>query len=202
MAIEKAKLWMGVCYPENMIPDWEESIGDILQLPYAYAIHDRDKNKDGSPAGVHVHLMVGWSNTTTKKHAINVMRELSADGKNCISTVKAVIGAKQAFDYLIHDTEDCRKKGKYLYDKKVRKTGNNFDIHFFEQLSLENKRDIALDLCNMIVVKKITNFVDFYELALYEHGGDVDYFDVIKTYSGLFERMVKGVYLKYANGQR
>jgi hypothetical protein len=32
--IDKARFWTGVLYPENMRPDWEEVIGDVLQNPY------------------------------------------------------------------------------------------------------------------------------------------------------------------------
>lgn len=31
--IDKARFWTGVLYPENMRPDWEEVIGDVLQNP-------------------------------------------------------------------------------------------------------------------------------------------------------------------------
>lgn len=29
----KVKLWEGICYPENMLEDWQEEIDDILQVP-------------------------------------------------------------------------------------------------------------------------------------------------------------------------
>ena len=36
----KVKLWEGICYPENMRDDWQDEIDDILQVPFAYAVHD------------------------------------------------------------------------------------------------------------------------------------------------------------------
>ena len=41
----KVKLWEGICYPENMLDDWQEEIDDILQVPFAYAIHDIDHDQ-------------------------------------------------------------------------------------------------------------------------------------------------------------
>ena len=38
----KVKLWEGICYPENMRDDWQDEIDDILQVPFAYAVHDID----------------------------------------------------------------------------------------------------------------------------------------------------------------
>lgn len=32
------------------------------------------------------------------------------------------------YDYLIHDTDKCRKLGKHQYDPSERITGNGFDI--------------------------------------------------------------------------
>ena len=44
----KVKLWEGICYPENMLDDWQEEIDDILQVPFAYAIHDIDQTRRAS----------------------------------------------------------------------------------------------------------------------------------------------------------
>ncbi len=42
--ITKARFWTGVLYPENMREDWEITIGDVVQYPYAYCKHTRDKD--------------------------------------------------------------------------------------------------------------------------------------------------------------
>ena len=63
-----------------------------------------------------MHLIVAFPNTTTYKHALNVMDLLSAEGKKAINKCEAVVGIRNVYDYLIHDTEDCRKKGKEQYD--------------------------------------------------------------------------------------
>ena len=80
----KARYWTAVCYPENMRPDWKERIGEILQLPYAYCVHDKDVQSDGDDRKAHVHIMVAWPNTTTYKAALEVFRGLSAPGAQCV----------------------------------------------------------------------------------------------------------------------
>ena len=94
----------------------------------------------------HVHLIVAFPNTTTYKHALNVMDLLSAEGKKAINKCEAVVGIRNVYDYLIHDTEDCRKKGKEQYDPSERITGNNFDIGAYEQLGTAEKNEMFLEM--------------------------------------------------------
>ena len=77
----KVKLWEGICYPENMLDDWQEEIDDILQVPFAYAIHDIDHDQKSKQRKTHVHIIVVWGGNTTRKAIINVLNRLSADGK-------------------------------------------------------------------------------------------------------------------------
>ena len=71
---------------------------------------------------------------------------LSAEGKKAINKCEAVVGIRNVYDYLIHDTEDCRKKGKEQYDPSERITGNNFDIGAYEQLGTAEKNEMFLEM--------------------------------------------------------
>ena len=51
---EKAKYWVGVCYLENMIKSWKDDIADVVQVPFAYCVHDEDKTSDGEERKKHV----------------------------------------------------------------------------------------------------------------------------------------------------
>ena len=139
MAIEKTKYWCAVLYPENMREGWETDIGDIVQIPFAYCIHDEDLDSNDEERKKHVHLILVFTNTTTKNHAYSVFSELFAPGRVACNTIKAIINIRNMYDYLIHDTDTCRKKGKKLYSSDCRITGNNFDIGAFEQLSITEK---------------------------------------------------------------
>lgn len=193
--INKARYWWAVLYPENMKPDWADKLGDIVQVPYAYCVHSRDKDTKSEHRKDHVHLILAFSNTTTYKHALSVFSLLSADGKKAVNTCEAVVNVRNTYNYLIHDTDSCRKAKKELYSSSERITGNNFDIGAYEQLSLADRNAICKELCLAIVENNFTNFTDFFNfvVAAYE---DSNYFDVLKSYSGLFERLCKGNYQK------
>lgn len=99
------------------------------------------------------------------------------------------------YDYLIHDTEDSRKKNKRLYDNAERITGNNFDIGSYEQLSTKDKLDMKLQLCRDIIEQGFLNFTDFFGFVMCNY--DSEYIDIVTTNSGLFERLTKGNYQNY-----
>lgn len=199
--IDKARFWTGVLYQENMREDWETSIGDIVQLPYAYCKHTQDKDSKSEHRKDHVHLILSFPNTTTYKHAMSVFGLLSAEGKQALNKIEAVINIRNMYDYLIHDTETCRKQGKVLYPNEARITGNNFDIGAYEQLGTAEKNDMCRELCNAIVEQGFTNFADFYMyvVSTYE---DSNYFEILKTYSGLFERLTRGNYQRWEVAQK
>ena len=199
---QKAKYWTAVCYPENMRDDWIEQIGDILGVPYAYCIHDKDSLAKYNPTDneeyqrkTHVHIMIALPNTTTYKHAMDIFGGLSAEGKQALNTCESINSVRNTYEYLIHNTETSRKQGKYKYDISERITGNNFDIGSYEQLSLADKKRMTRELCDFITNNCITNFADFYEQSMLQFGEE--YFESISTYSGLFERLCKGNYHKY-----
>ena len=67
----KVKLWEGICYPENMRDDWQDEIDDILQVPFAYAVHDIDHDQKSKQRKTHAHVIVVWGGNTTRKARIN-----------------------------------------------------------------------------------------------------------------------------------
>lgn len=199
--IDKARFWTGVLYPENMREDWEIAIGDIVQYPYAYCKHTQDKDTKSEHRKDHVHLILAFPNTTTYKHAMSVFSLLSAEGKKALNKVEAVIGIRNVYDYLIHDTESCRKQGKELYDPSERITGNNFDIGAYEQLGAADKLAMCIELGEVIREQGFTNYMSFYEYVIDTYD-DINYFDVMRTYSGHFKNLTTGNYQKWEQQQR
>lgn len=192
----KARYWAAVLYPENMIENWETEIGDKLQLPFCYCVHDSDVDKIGEQRKVHVHIMICFANTTNANTAYRCFDQLSKSGCRCLSTIEIVNSVRHMYDYLIHDTETARKQHKFQYDKTKRICGNNFDIGSFEQISVAEKSKMCKDVCQFIIENGFINFTDFYEAFLLEF--DEQYFSVIQTYSGLFERLCKGNFQRQA----
>lgn len=195
--ITKARFWVGVLYTENMKENWSVDIGDIVQVPYAYCVHDKDLDDKNEQRKEHVHLMLAFSNTTTYRHALTVFSLLSADETQAINTCQACVNVRSMYDYLIHDTETCRKKGKFLYAVSERIVGNNFDIGSYEQLGLADKKRMLKELAQFIIDNNVMNFTEFYESVLL--GFPDDYLEIIASYSGLLERLTKGNYQKYYN---
>lgn len=198
MAVEKTRYWVGVCYPENMIDTWEDDISELLQIPYAYCIHDKDLDKEGDKRGTHVHIMMVFSNTTTNKHAYNVLSSLFAPGRVACPFVQPIYSVRRMFDYLIHNTDDCIKKGKFLYPSESRIVGNNFDIGSYEQLSLADKEIIISQITSLIVSNQIVNFADlFIAMSSDPVLSSTEALSILRTNSGYFDRLTRGFYLKY-----
>lgn len=202
--INKARYWVSICYPENMKEDWQECIGDLIEYPYCYCIHDKDylgtykpkrKKDDERQRKVHVHIFIAFPNTTTKKHAEEVFNKLSKEGKKCSPGAEAVINPENKYNYLIHNTETAKKQGKYLYSKDERIEGNNFDIGSYIQLSTKAIRDMKRNLGDYIISASITNFADLYiDVSL---NFDDEYFEVLTTHASFFEKIVRGNYQKF-----
>lgn len=191
----KARYWTAILYPENMVDDWENDIGDILEVPYAYCVHDKDLDKDGDCRKKHVHLVIALGNTTTGQAVLDTLCKLNKDGARAFNTFKKVQNIRHIYEYLIHNTEDSRKKKKYQYDPSERITGNNFDIGAYEQLSTADKKMMRRELVKYIIDENITNFSDFMMHVLSNF--DDEYEDVVSSYSGYFDRLIKGQYHKF-----
>lgn len=189
----KARYWVAVAYLENMHPNWREALGEILQLPYAYCVHDKDKDGDEEDRKTHVHIMVAFPNTTTYKAALGVLQGVSAPGKQAVNTVQKVHNVRFMWEYLIHNTEDARKHKKHQYDPAERITGNNFDIGNYEQLSLDEKSSMLVELEKMLFDGYYTNYANFYLDVATKFPGP-EYLTLVRSHSGHFERLTKGLY--------
>jgi hypothetical protein len=196
----KGRYFLAVLYPENMREGWKNEIGDLLGYPYAYCIHDKDKTKEGEQRKVHVHMILAFPNTTTMQHAMDIFSKLSAAGKKALNKIEIASSVVNAYNYLIHDTESCRKLKKHLYDKTERITGNNFDIGDYEQISTADKDRMLKEMCDYIIDNQITNFADMYIRITQDF--DTPYFTVLKSYSGLLERLTRGIFLRVEESNR
>lgn len=200
MEYGKNRQWTAVLYNENMRPDWKEEISTALQLPYAYCVHDKGLELEkGERRKVHTHVILVFPAPTTYKHAVEVFSNLNAAGNRAFNTIEPVYSARHMYDYLIHDTEDCRKKCKYAFDPAERITGNNYDIGAYEQVSQADKNEMFDKLTDMILAYEITNYADFIVRSRIDYGEEQELVrDVIRAWSGYFDRLIKGVYLRGA----
>lgn len=194
----KSRYWVAIMYLENMIDEWQDRIAELLQVPFAYCIHDKDLEKDGkTPRKPHVHVMIAYTaGTTTQKNALNIFKQLEKQGCSAIpnDVIQQVFSVRNQYDYLIHDTEDCKKKHKHLYDKADRVTGNGFDIGIYEQVSTADKLRMKKELANVICENEFTNYMKFYKYVVSNF--DDEYFDIMSTHTSFFKELVKGNYFE------
>lgn len=195
----KGKYWWAIMYPENMVDNWENNISEIIQKPFAYCIHDKDLAKEDreEERKKHVHIIIAWKNNTTYNSALSVFKRLNAPGKQAIAFGGVIEKCEEidwSYNYLIHDSDDARKKGKFQYSKEERITGNNFDIGCFVQISKHDKNTMIKELCNVIIDNGITNYVDFYTVVVGNY--DDSYFEILTTNTTVFRELIKGNFHK------
>lgn len=197
----KARYWVGVCYPENMQPDWQDKIGDLLQLPYCYCIHDKDlldpKSEEEENRKVHVHIIIVYGNTTTYNSALQTFNSLSKEGAVCCPFCESIINIKNKYEYLIHNTETAKKQHKFQYDPAERICGNNFDLGSYIQITAQDKKMLIKEMTKICKDMKFINFLDFTDYIFENY--DTDYFDVFMQYNGFFEKITRSNYQKKYN---
>ncbi len=203
--------WEVILYPSNMLDNWEDIIDELLPYAMCYAIHDKDPHIDKKTGevnnGVHVHCMIHYNNTTTQNWIIKLfntsLSKLNKNGsidKPCCSTAEPIGNMQFAYDYLIHNTVKAKKQGKYLYPESARVCLNNFDIHFLADED-EQEKMLKIDiLSEEIVNRKITNYVDFYNLV--KNSYDITYVRLQKQNNSYFNTLIKGNYNKYVKGKK
>lgn len=189
---DKARYWTAVIYPNQLIPDFDDKISELLQIPFCYILHDKDINEaDKERRKAHYHIMICFNNTTTYSNALDTFNLLTVPN-NRVNICKKVMNVRYLYNYFIHDTDDCKKKGKYLYDKDCRICGNNFDIGSYEQLSLAEKDDIIQELKRTIYNNGFYNFLDF---SIYvDENFSIEYSKIVNHHVSLFTQLCKGNY--------
>ena len=180
----KSRYWQVVLYPENLIDNWEDELIKT-GLPIAYCLHT-DSEKP------HIHMIGAWENNTTYKSAFEFFERLNKENQKAFNKIEKCFNIENAYNYLIHDTDDCRKKGKYQYKKEDRKCINNFDIHFYAQKSVEQEEEQFDEICDIIISEGFTNFK---QLHMYiKSNYDRDYLGVVKKNIYYFTSLTKANY--------
>lgn len=91
---------------------------------YAYAHHNKDLKEDGTPKQPHTHLIIVTYNPCTVS-AIRRWFSGYVDSNGEITTTAQICNdVFSSYDYLSHNTKECREQGKYIYDKSIIKTND------------------------------------------------------------------------------
>lgn len=194
----KARFWLHVLYPENMRHGWQEDIADLIEVPFAYCIHDKDKSghiSDEFPDGdrkTHVHLITAWTTGgQTQKRAWETVEALSMPGRVCSLAPRASSNISHSYAYLIHDTENAQKKGKHLYGLEERVTGNCFDIDRYIVLDTDEKLRMAEELMDFAVAGNYRNAKAYY-VAFKDHFQGPHWFEVYKANANAINQICRG----------
>lgn len=195
-----AKYWVGICWVSSMIDNWKDKLEDIVELPFCYCLHDKDKAEDfedhaGDPRHEHIHLILCWPNTTTYKNALRAFNDLSKPGKQCCNKCERIKSMRKKYEYLIHNTKKAKEQGKHQYDPSERIEGNNFDIGLFEQHSQEEKSIIRKELALFIVDNRLQSYTRFYMAVLAMKDDFKE--EVASSYVSFFSGLCRGYREEY-----
>ena len=192
---EKYRYAECILYPENMIDDWESVIDDKLQLPFAYCLHDKDKEKDGSEVKPHIHIILVHNNTVALSFFKKwVNSRLSKPDCICCSTCEPILNMDKSVKYLIHDTDKAREEGKFQYPESARRFGNNFDLHHYLQIDENEKLYITQVIAQHILDYNIMDLTSVHQWILSQ--GD-KYYSVFVSRSAYFDRLASGNWKKW-----
>lgn len=195
----KLRYWEAVAYPESMVDNWAVILPDVLQVPCAWCLHDRDDldpryEKLLNPRKAHVHIILAFDGPTTAKNVQRIVDGLAKDGKTCCR-VYPVNSVRKAYDYLIHDTDTARQMGKFQYSRQDRHECNNFDIGIYVAVTLAQKEAALKKMVQVICNEHYCNFFDFLVKWINcQNDPDGVYFATYSSHSGFLERIMKGVY--------
>lgn len=218
---EKYRYAEVIFYPQNMVDNWQEIIDDVLQVPFCYAIHDKDREEDGSLKLLHGHLLLCWNNTVALDHFVKWVNRLSDPNKfydrtfidvdsgeentiscpvKAASTAQPIINWERAYNYLIHDTESAKRDGKFLYPQSIRISGNNFDISRLKHIDEAVKLDLLIEISDYIDTHNIMDFITLKRNFLDKMGRD--YIALASSKSGYLDRLMAGNYKKWEREQK
>lgn len=197
----KTRYWEAIAYPENMLQNWPDLIADFVQVPCAWALHDKDVvgDKWGDQVGKrkdHIHILLAFDGPTTEATIKRTINALSLPGKKCCPRAIPVINVKSAYKYLIHDTESAKASGKFQYDPSERHTCNNFDIGIYINITAAQKSAALDQMTEVILNGTFYNLFDFVKgWVRIQDDPDGILKQTVQSHSGYLERLLKGCYL-------
>jgi len=104
--------WSGICYHLEQL---NAIITSTDVKSYAHILHDKCLDENGELKKPHYHYVIRLQ----RNQRGSWFKQFSTEDMGQVY-YKPVSFPQGAYDYLIHDTDDCRKKNKRLYDPSER----------------------------------------------------------------------------------
>ena len=129
--------WIVCYYDISVIKYILENMDGLTH--YAFCTHDRDTNPDATQKKIHTHLLLFFNERVSGSYIAFWFHSLE---------IKAIsrIDISNEWNYLIHDSKQCRKERKHLYNASERfsddagfwlarciaKSDNDYYVEFFK----------------------------------------------------------------------
>lgn len=175
-----ARTFFGVSYlPRSVLQFALESCG---ALHFAFIEHNKDLNPDGTPKKAHFHYLVNFEDKVALSRLVYWLR--------CVEIrVVSTESVQREWDYLTHDSEQCRKEHKAPYNVSeiVSNDFSYWNGRCFGTPESVSAFDMFSDFCSGVstcdMLKKFGfKFFTYYK-TLNEIGGDVRFFFLSKPKS-------------------
>jgi hypothetical protein len=133
---QRSTWWSGNCYHKEQL---DAILGSPDVRAYAYILHDKCKNEKGENLKPHFHFLLQFTQTQRGSW----FKAFTSEDMGIVF-IEPTRSPIDAFNYLIHDTEKCKKEGKHLYDQSER-------ISTIEDFKAEEREDEHIGLFNDII---------------------------------------------------
>lgn len=156
---------------------------DMQIKSYAYILHNRDINEDGSLKTEHFHLLIALVNATTCNSVRSWFDGFKDEKNEYINTlVQPMNDVSGSFNYLTHNTDGARLEHKYLYsDDDVR----GFNLEFFKNSAVRDIDNLSLAVADMVSGIPISEVMKRYGRDFIVHYGHIrTLFNDIQKQSG------------------
>ena len=173
---------------------------------FAYALHDKDKNEDGTTKEPHYHIVLCLYNANT----VCAIRRwfsgyIDTDGKEINTLGQKCNNVFSAYDYLTHSTPQAIEQGKYQYSKDIIHTNNQKYFKADETSEYDNMTLAIMDMLNNVPLKILfkkygRDFIIHYsscskivgDILLYENKGNYNFLTAEEDYYINENKKIKG----------
>lgn len=148
--------WIVTYYPLSVIRFILDNIDGLTH--YAFCTHDRDYSSDGVIKKAHTHLLLYFSERVSGSFIASWFHttEIKIVSRSDVSS---------EWNYLIHDSEACRRQRKHIYDKSERFSDD--ENYWLSRCTCQSDNEYYVDMYKDFAFKKMSG-VDFVRKYGYE----------------------------------
>ena len=182
---DRARVWADVIYLDSAPGNWVDILSE-MGLVFAYILHDKDVNPDGTPKKTHYHLLLFFDGKKSFEQIKEITDVLNAPNPQRVKNPKGMVR------YLIH----MDNPEKYQYKREDIKCIGGADIDKYFELSMSSKAIILRDIMQFIKDSEMDNFADFVGYCL--ENQEYEWLDIAANYNTLvITKLLDAIYQKH-----